>query len=110
MGISISGQVPAEAQNGMATLTEEWLEDPTPEAVVAVVVIERHGFKHDDTKQERTATMKFRHIEPLTGEAAVVARDLLEEACGVRGGEVLREPEPPTELDIPALDFEEDEE
>lgn len=105
MTVNISGQVPAEAQNGMFAIEEDWLDDGTPEPVMAIVIIERHGFKFDDGKQERSATMKFRHIEPLLGvKDAEAARKLLDKACVARGGVVYRRPDPDAELDIPEVD------
>lgn len=105
MTVSISGQVPAEAQNGMYAIEDDWTEERTPDTVVAVVLIDRAKLNFDDSKQEWSATMKFRHIEPIIGEAdAVKARDLLEKACGTRGGKVLTPGEPDTELDIPEVD------
>jgi hypothetical protein len=94
--ISISGQVPAKAQNGMVELEAEWCDERTPEAVYAVVKIERDGVKFKDADQVWSATMKFSHIEPLTGDEAAKAKELLEWACAGRGGSV------DTELDIPA--------
>jgi hypothetical protein len=97
--INISGQVPAEAQNGMTGFEEEWSKDRTPEPLYAVVKIERDGFKHSDAKQERRSVMKFTHIEPLVDEESLTAaRQLLEAACRERGGEI-KAPQP--ELDIP---------
>lgn len=99
MTINISGQVPGEAQNGMVDLEEDWLGDRTPDTLVAVVLIQRAGFKFDDDKQERHATMKFLHIEPLLdGVQAQAGRDLLERACARRGGSIAT---PDMELDIP---------
>lgn len=115
MTVSISGQVPAEAQNGMYSLEEEWTGDRTPDPIVAVVIIERDNVKLKDADQVRSATVKFRHIEPMLSEAdEKAARQLLEKACGARGGDVFRPAEPDTELDIPSiggdpLDFDEPE-
>lgn len=102
MTVSISGQVPGEAQNGMYDLEDEWTGDRTPDAVVAVVIIERDSVKLKDADQVRQATMKFRHIEPMLSEAdEKAARALLESSCRARGGDVFTPAEPPTELDIP---------
>lgn len=110
MTVSISGQVPGEAQNGMFAIEEDWLGDRTPDPVVAVVILERDGFKFKDDKQERSATMKFRHIEPLLSKVdAEMAQQLLERACLTRGGEVYSRPEPDTELDIPDDELDEQE-
>jgi hypothetical protein len=105
--ISISGQVPAEAQNGMTRLEEEWTKDRTPDPVFAIVKIERHGTKFVDATQEHQATMKFSHIEPATGAIAERLKALLDELCNARGGAVATD----VELDIeppeePAPDFE----
>lgn len=102
--INISGTVPAEAQNGMTDIEDEWMGDRTPDPIVAVVIIDRHGFKFVDAKQERAATMKFRHIEPILDvKAAAEARALLETACAARGGSIGTAD---TELDIPDDDLE----
>lgn len=83
MAISISGQVPGESVNAMVTLDEEWQKDITPEPVYAVVKIERAGFKHDDSKQERRPIMKVSHIEiPDQGTAQQLLRDAYEARTG----------------------------
>lgn len=103
MTISISGQVPAKAQNGMYELEAEWTEEPTPDPIIAIVKVARSGYKFDDDKQEVAATMKFVHIEPLTDPDAIVkARELLDEAAFARGGAVLAADV--VELDIPSDD------
>lgn len=103
--MSISGQVPAEAQNGFYAIEEDWTGDRTPDPVVAIVIIERDNVKLKDASQERQATMKFRHIEPLISAADVQsARDLLEKACGARGGTVFAPADPDMELDIPEVE------
>lgn len=96
MTISISGQVPAEAQNGMKAIEADWTQERTPDPIYAVVRVERDGIKFKDADQVWSATMKFTHIEPLRGDLALRGKALLEAACGARGGEVA------TELDIPA--------
>lgn len=98
MTISISGQVPAEAQNGMYELEEEWTGDRTPDAVYAVVKIERHGVSFVDAKQEHHATMKLAHIEPAEGAVAEQLKAILDQLCGARGGKLATE----VELDMPA--------
>lgn len=98
MTISISGQVPAEAQNGMVKLEDEWTHERTPDPVFAIVKIERDGLKFKDSDQKWSSTMKFSHIEPLSGDAAEVAKQLLDQACNLRGGQLSTE----VELDIPA--------
>ncbi len=86
MTISISGQVPAEAQNGMVALEDSWTKERTPDPVFAIVKIERHGFKFVDAKQEHAATMKFTHIEPVTADDLETAKAMLDRACRARGG------------------------
>jgi hypothetical protein len=98
--ISISGQVPAEQNNGLIDHEAELLAERTPEPIVAVVIIERHGLKFVDDKQDWSATVKFRHVEPLAGDAAETARKLLESAYQVRTGE--------TKLDFGAAEAEAD--
>ncbi|WP_181439788.1 hypothetical protein [Curtobacterium sp. MCBD17_028] len=85
--ISISGQVPAEQNNGLIDHEAELLGERTPEPLVAIVIIDRHGLKFVDDKQDWSATVKFRHIEPLSGAAADTARALLESAYQTRTGE-----------------------
>lgn len=96
--INISGQVPAEQNNGLVELESTLLDERTPEPIVAVVVIDRHGLKFVDEKQEWSATVKLRHIEPMSGVAEETARKLLESAYQVRTGE--------TTLDIGIADDE----
>jgi hypothetical protein len=99
MTISISGQVPAKAQNGMYELEALWNDERTPEPVYAVVKIERDGVKFKDADQQWSATMKLAHIEPMTDEVSIAtARQLLDEAAFERGGAVLASD---VELDIP---------
>lgn len=102
MTISISGQVPAEAQNGMKALEEEWTDERTPDPIYAIVRVERDGIKFKDADQVWSATMKLTHIEPLLGDLAIQGKVLLEAACGARGGDVS------TELDIPADEMSDD--
>jgi hypothetical protein len=85
--INISGQVPAEQNNGLVELESVLLAERTPEPIVAVVVIDRHGLKFVDDKQEWSSTVKLKHIEPLSGDAAETGRKLLESAFQVRTGE-----------------------
>lgn len=98
MTISISGQVPAEAQNGMTALEAEWTKPATPDTVYAVVKIDRAKLHFDDDKQDWAATMKLSHIEPLSGVFEETAREMLRDSAAERGGAVQ------TELDIPKDD------
>lgn len=93
MTINISGQVPGESVNAMCGLDEEWQKDRTPEPVYAVVKIERSGFKHDDSKQERKPIMKLSHIE--IGDQAEL-KALAEKLYTERTGE--------NALDLPEVD------
>lgn len=93
MTINISGQVPGESVNAMYELDEEWQKDRTPEPVYAVVKIERSGFKHDDSKQERKPVMKLSHIEIGDQEAL---KQTLADLYVARTGE--------NALDLPEVD------
>ncbi|UOE45510.1 hypothetical protein [Agromyces larvae] len=95
MTVNISGQVPGEQQNGLVDVEEELLHERTPDPMLAVVIIERAALRFNDLKQEWSAVIRFRHIEPLDGKQADVARGLLEAAYQERGGDSL-----PAELDL----------
>lgn len=89
MTISISGQVPAEAQNGMVKLEDDWTRERTPDAVFAIVKIERDGLKFKDADQQWSATMKFTHIEPITDDFdRTELATMLNKAADARGGSV----------------------
>lgn len=96
MTVHISGQVPGEQQNGVVEIEAELLKERTPDPIVAVVIIERAGLKFTDAKQVWEATIMFRHIEPLVGEAAAAARGLLEKRYAERTGNAPL----PIELDV----------
>jgi hypothetical protein len=113
MGINLSGQVPGEQLNGLLDMEDELLHERTPDPFIAVVVLERASRKYDDVKQVTSAVVRFKHIEPLQGEAAAAARKLLHESYADRTGEatlpIELEDEPkeisePTPLDVPADD------
>lgn len=98
MTVNISGQVPGEQNNGLVDLEPQFLHERAPEPMVAVVVIERSALKFNDVKQEWSATVRFRQIEPLPDEGhQKLARQLLESAYAARTGADSM----PTELDLP---------
>lgn len=98
MTVNISGQVPGEQNNGLVDLEPQFIHERAPEPLVAVVVIERAALKFNDVKQEWSATVRFKHIEPLVQEAdQKLARQLLETQYAARtGAESIA-----TELDLP---------
>jgi hypothetical protein len=98
MTVNISGQVPGEQNNGLVDLEPQFIHERAPEPLVAVVVIERAALKFNDVKQEWSATVRFKHIEPLTQESdRKLARQLLETQYATRtGAESIA-----TELDLP---------
>jgi len=110
MTVNISGQVPGEQQNGLVDIEAELLHERTPDPIVAAVIIERASLKYNDVKQEWSAVVRFRHIEPLQDDHATAGRALLEKAYALRTGETTL----PIELDgvdekplvEPALDLE----
>lgn len=114
MTVNISGQVPGEQQNGLVDIEGELTQERTPEPILAVVIIERSTLKFNDLKQDWSATIRFRHIEPIEDETdATAARTLLEKAYATRTGETtlpieLDEPgevtEPELDLDKPLVD------
>lgn len=88
MTVNISGQVPGEQGNGLLAIEEELLLDErTPEPLIAVCVIDRASLKYNDVKQEWSAVIRFRQIEPVLGSDATDARALLERAYARRTGE-----------------------
>jgi len=91
----------------MYDLESDWTDERTPEPVLAVVKIERHGLKFLDADQVWSATSKFTHIEPLEGDDADLARTLLEKAYAKRtGNESLPIPlDEPSPVEEPVLDL-----
>lgn len=87
MTVNISGQVPGEQQNGLVDIEATFMQERTPDPLMAVVIVERASLKYNDVKQEWSAVVRFRHIEPLSGALAVDARALLERAYATRTGE-----------------------
>lgn len=61
---------------------------------VVVAVVRPHAITTDAEDGTRTPTVKFDHIEPLEGDAATAARELLNAAYTLRTGR-----EPQMELD-----------
>jgi hypothetical protein len=98
MTVNISGQVPGEQNNGLVDLEPQFIHERAPEPLVAVVVIERAALKFNDVKQEWSATVRFKHIEPLTQASdQKLARQLLETQYATRtGADSIA-----TELDLP---------
>jgi hypothetical protein len=101
MTINISGQVPAEQSNGLVDLEKDFLHELAPDPLMAVVIVERASLKFNDVKQEWSATVRFKHIEPLQGEASDEARKLLQDAYSLRTGEAA--------LDLSSLTLADDE-
>jgi hypothetical protein len=110
MTVNISGQVPGEQQNGIIAIEDEFLDERTPDAIYAVVKIERASLKYNDVKQEWSATIRFPHIEPILNEADIAAaKALLERAYsarndGANGQTPLDIVEPALDLDTPLQD------
>jgi hypothetical protein len=65
------------------------------------VLVERASLTWSDSKQETSATLQFRQIEPLEGDLADDARQLLEQAFSARTGEATL----PVAIDEPELDL-----
>lgn len=96
-GINLSGQVPGEQLNGLLDMEEDLLHERTPDSFLAVVVVERASRKYDDVKQQTSAVVRFKHIEPIhDGKDADLVRGHLEKAYATRTGEAAL----PIELDI----------
>ena len=88
-------------------IEETLLHERTPDPITAVVIIERASLKYNDVKQEWSATIRFRHIEPLDGDDVRACRALLEKAYATRTGEETLpieldgiDPEPAVERDV----------
>lgn len=87
MTVNISGQVPGEAQNGLADIEQRLTQERTPDPFFVIAIVERASLKYNDVKQEWSAVVRFRHIEPLEGAMADEGREVLERAYGLRTGE-----------------------
>lgn len=88
MSVNLSGQMPGEQLNGLLDMQDVLLDLRTPEAFLAVVVVERAKRNYDDQKQAASAVVRLRHIEPVEAdtEDAALARQLLERQYARRTG------------------------
>lgn len=117
MTVSISGQAPGEQQNGLLAIEDDLLHERTPDTFLAVTLIDRASLKYNDVKQEWSATIRFKHIEPVIDidaddESERIGRDLLESMYARRTGQdTLPIPveEKHLDLDTPLQDQEPDE-
>lgn len=101
VGIKLSGSAPTERLNGLLADEERWESEQTPAPQIAIVLIERTSLNWSDSKQETTATVQFRQIEPLSGDVAADAKQLLERAFSARTGDATL----PVLIDEPELDL-----
>lgn len=101
VGIKLSGHAPVERLNGLLVDEERWESEQAPAPKIAIVLVERSSLTWSDSKQETSATLQFRQIEPLEGDLADDAKQLLEQAFSARTGEATL----PVAIDEPELDL-----
>lgn len=87
--VLMSGYMPGEAKNGLKAqgVEDALLGVETPEAIVAVVVIERTARKVGDLTDDITSSLRLSQIEPLTGDNATAALQMLQDTREARTGD-----------------------
>lgn len=85
MAVQISPARPSEEYNGLEAIHDALMK-PSPEPVVAVVVIERTKQVFVDSDAEDYPVVRFSRIEPiLSAEDQIAATEILERAASARG-------------------------
>ncbi|MEJ6489752.1 hypothetical protein PQI23_08465 [Leucobacter sp. USCH14] len=85
MVLKYTSKRPDEELDGLQDL-EDHFTTGSPDDVVVVAVISRHGIAKTDPSNEWQATVRVKHIEQVEGEDEKVVRTLLNEAYGKRTG------------------------
>ncbi len=99
MVLKYTSKRPDEELDGLQAL-EDHFKSAQHEDVVAVVVISGHTLVEDLNDGQRTATVRMKQVEPLTGAEAQTARQLLSSAYVKRTG---NEPLPIEDDEQPTL-------
>jgi hypothetical protein len=84
--ISLAGTRPANAANGLNAIYAQLVENPG-ERRTAVVEFDCQNYSVDTDEGTVSVTVRFRQIEPLSGDAAATARHLLDQAQAARAGQ-----------------------
>lgn len=85
MVLKYTSKRPDEELDGLQSL-EDHFKGHQPDDVVAVVVISGHTVVEDMNDGARTATVRVKQIEPVTGADAKTVRTLLKERYAKRTG------------------------
>ena len=85
MVLKFTSKRPDEELDGLQDL-EEHFKGHQPTDIVAVVVVSGHTVVENQNDGARTATIRVKQIEPVSGEDEKVVRTLLSEAYAKRTG------------------------
>ena len=76
MTLKYTSKRPDEDLDGLQALEDHFTEG-SPDDVLAVVVVTRHGIAKTDPSNEWQATVRIKHIEQVTGADAESVKKLL---------------------------------
>lgn len=85
MVLKYTSKRPDEELDGLQDLEDHFTEG-NPDDVVVVAIVTRHGITRVDPSPDWTATVRLKHVEPVSGEDADRLRTLLREQYGRRTG------------------------
>lgn len=85
MVLKYTAKRPDEELDGLQAL-EDHFTAGSPDDVVVVAVVSRHAIAKTDPSDQWQATVRFKHVEEVTGEDARAVRTLLSERYGARTG------------------------
>lgn len=100
MTIKYTSKRPDEELDGLQAYEDHFTKG-NPDNVLAVVEISRHAITKTDPSDQWQATIRVKHIEPVTGEDAEAVRKLLKERYGRRTGNQALPIDEGDELSIP---------
>lgn len=95
MVLKYTAKRPDEELDGLQALEDHFTEG-NPDDVVIVAVVSRHAIAKTDPSDQWQATIRFKHVEEVTGSDARTVRTLLSERYAKRTG---NQPLPIEEVD-----------
>lgn len=85
MVLKYTAKRPDEELDGLQALEEHFTKG-SPDEVVVVAVVSRHAIAKTDPSDQWQATVRFKHVEQVTGSDAQTVRTLLSERYAKRTG------------------------
>lgn len=85
MVLKYTAKRPDEELDGLQGFEDHFTEG-NPDDVVVIGVVSRHAIQKTDPSDQWQATVRFKHVEVVTGDVATKVRDLLKEQYSKRTG------------------------